>query len=82
MGLRIKEIKSYNHRISKAEQSSVHSQKGLVLAFFITKSSWNSVKFVFLCLSLLIDRILNVDNLSWKIVTLSFMLILLNLTEY
>jgi len=70
MGLRIKEIKSYNHRISKAEQSSEHNQKGLVLAFFITKSSWNSLKFVCLRLSLLIDHILNVDNLSWKIVTL------------
>jgi len=54
---------------SKAEQSTVKNYKGVDLAFFITKSSRNSLKFVFLSLSLLMHRMLNARKLSWNIAT-------------
>jgi len=41
-----------------------------VLTFFITKSSRNSLKFVYLSLSLLMHRMFSVENFSWNIAAL------------
>ena len=64
--LRNKKLQSSNQ--VKAEHYTVNNQSDFFLAF-ITKSSWNLVKFVCLSLSLL-HQMLSVDNFSWNIATL------------
>jgi len=59
---------------SKTEQSKQLKSKQLknifVLAFFTTKSSRNSLKFVCQNSALLMHRMLSVGNLSWNIAAL------------
>ena len=52
------------------ESSKAEHNIRFCLAFFITKLSKNSLQFVCLSLSLLVYRILSVDNLFWNIAIL------------
>jgi len=74
-----KALQSSNQgRLSRAQQTI---KKGFVLAFFITKSSRNSLKFVCLSLSLLMHRMLSAATSPGTLRPINPFSILLNLEK-